>query len=534
MSESVTSTFAVSQPCSNPQINLHTAEATGSKPVSPTVNMQVRGPFGGPFLMGRKWLNPSLNPKLGGEPHSGRRMVGFMARIVQRGNSIQIRAYAGTDPATGKPDRLIRSVPATTGKRELDRIMRAVQAEADALAATRRARRRDPRARAASPPAIDDVKPEDVTFRIAGDAWYKAHAEQLEESGRHTPRVHLDAYLYPHIGDVALWRLRGVIDRAVVHDPDLVAFAELWTKLMEGGKVKRKKDDKGNELPPEGLSRETLQRTRGVARQVCAYALTKGWGNLTGNPVIDAPLPKAPGRTSTTPQANDAATFFAHLQDERPMLYAFGLFVASGPRPTEVYPVRWNALDLEASIAKVGQDGAVRVWDTDPTTGKTTERFVIASGDTHKRRRRKIRLDPVTVAALKVLRKRAVENAIAAGVTLADDAFVFTPTVDGSEMFGGSWAGRTFARAVERARADGYRLPEGIRLYDVRHLAITSALEDGHSVADVAQRFGTSAKTIYARYAHAIDGNDEKIAASMGAVWAKPPAQVKTLRTENM
>jgi hypothetical protein len=122
---------------------------------------------------------------------------------------------------------------------------------------------------------------------------------------------------------------------------------------------------------------------------------------------------------------------------------------------------------------------------------------------------------------------------MAAGVTLADDAFVFTASVDGSEMFGGSWATRAFGRAVERARKDGYRLPEGIRLYDVRHLAITTALENGHSVADVAQRFGTSARTIYAKYAYAIPGNDEKIAASMGALWKaskKKPAKVRAIR----
>jgi integrase len=454
-----------------------------------------------------------------------------VARIVQRGNSIQIRAYAGVDPATGKPERIVRTVAADTGKRELDRLMRAVQAEADALAQTRRERRRDPKTRGTAPPPADAVAPEDVTFRIAAEAWYKAHADQLERSGRQTPRLHLDCYLYPHIGDVALWRFRGVIDRAVVHDPDLVSFAELWATLMTNGKVKRKKDTNGNELPAGGLGRETLQRTRGVARQVFAYALTKGWGNLTGNPVIDAPLPKATARVSTTPQADDAAAFFAQLADDSPMLYAFGLFVASGPRPTEVYPLRWSALDLEAGTAKVGQEGAIRVWETDPATGQTTEQFVIESGDTHKRRRRRIRLDPVTVDALKTLRKRAATNVVAAGVTLDDDAFVFTPTVDGSAMYGGSWAGRAFGRAVERARKDGYRLPDGIRLYDVRHLAITTALENGHPVADVAQRFGTSARTIYARYAHAIPGNDEKIAASMGAVWkAHPGDDVRDLR----
>jgi integrase len=421
-------------------------------------------------------------------------------------------------------------VPATTGKRELDRIVRAVQSEADALAQTRRARARDPRSRASSPPAVDTVKPEDVTFRIAGEAWYKAHAEQLERSGRQTPRIHLDSYLYPHIGDVALWRFRGVIDRAVVHDPDLVSLADLWTDLATSGKVTRKKDAGGRELPPGGLARETLQRTRGVARQVFAYALTKGWGHLTGNPVTEAPLPKGPARTSTTPHANDAARFFARLEEEAPTLYTFGLFVASGSRPTEVYPLRWANLDLDASTAKVGGEGAVRIWSRDEATGKTSEQFVIESGDTHKRRHRTIRLDPVTADALRALRLQAAGNAVASGVSLPDSAFVFTPTVDGSAMFGGSWATMTFGRAVKRARAAGYDLPVGIRLYDVRHLAITTALENGHPVADVAQRFATSPRTIYARYAHAIPGNDEKIAASMGALWkASQPGEVRSI-----
>jgi integrase len=446
-------------------------------------------------------------------------MVAPMARIVKRGSGIQIRAYSGVDPATGKADRVVRSVPADTKPRELDRLVREVQAEADALAARRRERRRNPAARGASAPAADGVRPEDVTFRIAGEAWYRSHVQELEASGQAVPRMHLDRLLYPRIGDVCLWRFRPTLDREVEHDPDLVSMTEVFAELLATG---------GRQGGPLKVS--YVKRTRGIARQVFEYALAKGWGTLTGNPVIGAKLPKEKSRPSTTPRQDDAGAFFARLAEDLPTLYAFGLVIASGPRPNEVYAMRWENIDLDTGTAKVGEEGAVRITEADET-GRMVERFVVVSGgDTDKRHWRTVTFDEVTVEALRAHRRLAVENALACGVTLPDDAFVFSPDPAGSTTFSARWATRAFAKAAVAARAEGFRLPTGIRLYDVRHFAITQALAAGHSVADVAQRFGNSPRTIYARYAHAIPGNDEKIAASMGALWkAKKAGEVVAL-----
>lgn len=416
-----------------------------------------------------------------------------MARRL-KGNSVQLRHYAGIDPATGRQDYLQRTLPVSTGKRELDRVDRELAAEAHRLASERRRRRADPVAQASALEEEGHLLP----FRRAGEAWYRAHARELEDPD--TPRRYLDFYLYPTLGDVALWRFRGYLDPEVGHSRELVCLSAFYERLIaEGGSRS------------QGLSVGTIQRAHGIARQVLGYATSRGW--LASNPAIEARLPRARRVRPVVPTSRDAVAFFRRLAEEHPILHAFALVVSAGCRPNEVLALRWGAIDLAAGVAEVGLEGGVRVMEH----GHVVVRVV--SGDTHKRRRRLLRLDPVTLDALREHRSKAAGFALACGVELTERAFVFSPAPDGSATYNGSWSTRAFGRAVARARRDGWSLPDRVRLYDVRHFGITQALGAGHPVADVAQRFGTSARTIYQAYAHAIPANDAAIAATMGAIW---------------
>lgn len=418
-----------------------------------------------------------------------------MARRV-RGNSIQIRHYAGVDPTTGKQDYLERTVALSTGKRELDRIDRDLAAEAHRLANARRARRRDPVARV----EVDPGGPR-LPFRRAGEAWYRAHGRALDDSGKVTARNYLDLYLYPALGDVQLWRFRGYLEPEAGHSPELKCLTAFYDDLADhGGK-------RG-----QGLSVGTIRRAHGIARQVLGYAAGQGW--LPSNPALEARLPKERRAKPVVPTARDAVAFFRRLAEEHPVVHTFAMVVTAGCRPNEVMALRWGGVDFAKGIAEVGMEGGVRVEEE----GRVVLRVV--SGDTHKRRRRLLRLDPVTLEALREHRAKSVGYALACGVELSDEAFVFSPDPDGTTTYNGSWATRAFGRAVGRARRDGWHLPDGVHLYSARHFAITAALAAGHPVADVAQRFGTSARTIYQTYAHAIPANDAAIAATMGDIWS--------------
>jgi integrase len=462
--------------------------------------------------------------------------------IRERANRLELRAYAGVNPATGRRDYLLERLPLDTPEKELGRRLTALVARADEIAATRRERRKDP-ARAPRRPA--PVRRQDRTAGYVLEDWWDAHAQHLDSAGH--VRMVLDTYLLPVLGDVALWRLRGHLDREEAElDPDLVNLSAFEAELLRSGKTIRRRRttrevhrelraanktagvteaaaetmERARVLAAASLVTErgplkpaAVERIHGILHAALAHGVRKGW--LASNPASDVKRAKVEERESTTPEEDEANDFLHFVAGRHHELYAFTLLVASGPRPQEVAAVRWLQVDLDAGRLSLTGEGVVQ--EKDPGQ---PERWVIRRGETEKRRRRVIALDPVTVEALRELRRRQLETALGVGATIGRRALVFSEEPDGSEPVSPHALTITFGRYVRRARRDGLDVPAGMRLYDFRHFGITQLLRKGRNPADVARRFGTSARVINARYAHAIPGDDERMAETMADVWA--------------
>lgn len=436
-----------------------------------------------------------------------------MGTQLLRGNTLQLKSYAGTD-AKGKKQYLYDSVPADTGKRELDRRVRALDARAAELAEGRRARRKDPTAE----------RPKKMTTKTtaeAVEAWWKGHGAKLASA----PKVRslVDSIIVPEFGAVPVPLLAGTApDDEDDRDPDVVYLSERWAEVARR----------------RGLAPATVHRCHGILGAALRRA---------GHPIPDPGLPSLADRASSTPLPEEMTAFLPHLgagrttgaytttrrvrnsdqlvsytveaQAEDPsatdlMARAFALLVASGPRPVAAAAITRAQLDLDAG--RLSLDGRGVVQSTGPDGGEV---WVIRDGTTDKRRRLMLTLDGATLDALRRWLRRQDEIALMVGKRLGPRALIFSLAFDGSEPLSPKVMARAFGRAVDRARAAGADLPEGFRLYDMRHYGITALLRAGRPVAAVARRFGTSSRMIHARYEHAIPEDDEGLAATLSDMW---------------
>lgn len=450
-----------------------------------------------------------------------------MASQHLHGNRIKLKAYAGLNPTTGKSHFLYDSVPVDTGKRELDRRARALDAAANALLGSRRDRRRHP---AAPKRAVRPAR--DRTVADVVEAWWKGHGSKLAGAPKTRPLI--DSLILPNLGELRVALVAGTPpDDELERDPDVIYLAEKWDEIQ---RTARKAGD-------EPLSAATIHKAHGIVGAALRRA---------GHPIVDPGLPSMGDKPETTPLPDEMAGFLPHLSEERRsasytvtrrvrgtgktisyevagrpvppnamdlMTEAVALLVASGPRPVEVAAITRAQVDLEAASLSLNGRGVIQTVGPD---GR--EAWIIATGETAKRRKRTITLDPRTLAVVKRWFVFQQEVSLAMGERLGPRALVFSLDPRASVSVSPKVFSAAFARAVDRAEAAGVALPEGFHLYDMRHYGITALLRAGRPVAAVARRFGTSPRMIHQRYEHAIPGDDAALADTMAAMWGDPPA----------
>jgi hypothetical protein len=439
-----------------------------------------------------------------------------MATQRQRGGRLELKAYAGVDPATGRSQYVYDSVAVGIGRRELDRRIRALDARAAELAEGRRARRKDPQAQ----------RPKKVKARTCGEAvevWWAKHGAKLASAPK--TRTLVDSILLPEFGTILVSLVAGTPpDDEDDRDPDLVYLSERWREVAER-----------RDLEPS-----TVHRCHGILGGALRRA---------GHPVPDPGLPSIGEAADTTPLAEEMAAFLAFLAEppvtpayrvarrnvatydvparvgERSamdlMVEAFALLVMSGPRPVEASALTRDRLDISTGRCSFDGRGVVLHRGEDGA-----EAWVVATGESAKRRKRAVTLDPRAAGALNRWLRFQDEYALAAGQRLRSRSFVFSLVADASVPLSPKVMSKAFARQVGRARAAGVELPDGFHLYSCRHFGISQLLRAGHDVTAVAKRFGTSARMVHQTYGHCIDADDSRLAESLGALWAEPAGEV--------
>ncbi len=249
------------------------------------------------------------------------------------------------------------------------------------------------------------------------------------------------------------------------------------------------------DLHGRGLSARTVRICHTVMRQSLEQA--RRWGLIARNPAVDATPPPQRRREVDPPTVAQVQELIDAARTDDP---DFGVYLwvlaATGCRRGEACALRWTDVDLERgevairrSMAQVG--GEVREKDT----------------KTHQSRR--MAIDEGTVEVLRTHRLRQRELALRLGVSVADDALVF------SDVEGRPWRPDVCTNRFGRLRASlGL---ERVRLHDLRHFVASVLVDGGVPIATISSRLGHGdIATTLNLYTHALPATDQRAATYLG------------------
>jgi integrase len=240
----------------------------------------------------------------------------------------------------------------------------------------------------------------------------------------------------------------------------------------------------------DGLTAASVRRTHSILRAALAQA--ERWGLVDRNVAALARKPALGPPRVRPPEPDEMARLTAAAERDPDLAGWLRVAAVTGARRGTLCALRWSDLDLDKGTVtfsrslSVGDEGLV-VKGT-----KTGRPYPVA-------------LDQGTVGVLRSHRARAAERALACGVALPSDAYVFARPVppDGSVPWHPDGATQRFARLRREAGV------EGVRLHDLRHFVATRLLAGGVDARTVAGRLGhSSAKMVLDLYGHFVPAAD--------------------------
>lgn len=239
-----------------------------------------------------------------------------------------------------------------------------------------------------------------------------------------------------------------------------------------------------------------------------AYRWTIKRGDLTSDPTKQA-TPPPRSRTEVEPPDQATVLDLLDLLDGtngplwRPALVR--LAVVTGSRRGELLGLRWSDIDIEAATVRRPR-----------TASATSKGTVVRETSKTGVRLSRVSIDQPTVTAIRRLQTATKETALAAGVPLVGDPWLFPSkwTPDGSEGLAPSAVATWWHRMKQQHPALA-----GVRWHDLRHFVITQSLAAGVPVNIVAARAGhRDASMVLRTYGHFVPEADREAAAAMSKV----------------
>lgn len=288
-------------------------------------------------------------------------------------------------------------------------------------------------------------------------------------------QLHVDSYIVPHIGHVALQRLTTPIVKA------------MYAELAESGRIRG----------GGPLAAKTVHNIHRTLSRALNDAVAEQPPRIPANPAARAhKMPPSPEQATWT--AEQLRTFYAAVARDR-LAALWRLAPSSGLRRGELAGLRWPDVDLDA--------GALKLIVQRAKGGGT-----VTARQLKGKRGRHVALDPATVAALKTWRAAQTAERLAwPGQWGNDDDLVFTHE-DGSPLYPDSIT-KTLRRHVKAAG-----LP-WVKLHGMRHTHATIMLEAGVPLKIVQERLGHASIAITGDvYAHVTPGMQADAAARVAAI----------------
>ena len=225
-------------------------------------------------------------------------------------------------------------------------------------------------------------------------------------------------------------------------------------------------DDLYGTLKDAGKSPKTVRNVHAILSAALHQAVRWGW--LRENIAERAKPPRVSNRRVTAPAVDVVQQVIEEAERRDPRLAPLLMLAAlTGMRRGELCALRWSDVNLDVGVLDVARSLVVAPGG-------------LAEKSTKTDRSRKVALDPVGIALLTAHRKRVEDWIAEAGGALADDAFVFSPYVEGVTPFRPDNVTSFFIRVRDAVGA-----PD-VRLHDLRHSTATQLIHAGMDIRTVA------------------------------------------------
>jgi len=321
------------------------------------------------------------------------------------------------------------------------------------------------------------VAPARMSFREYLDRWLEGLSTTLRPST-------IDGYrrclLYV---PAALGAKR--VDKVIASDLD-----RLYSDLLVSGLRQRE----------GGLSPRSVRYVHVVLQKALGDAVRKGELARNVAQSADAPRPKDTKPLEMAWWTPEQLRSFLDFTGNEPLGPLFRLAAMTGMRRGEVCGTRWGDVDLDRATLEVRQQLLALRGE-----------LIFSERTKTDRGRRKIDLDPATVAVLRAQRARQAEERLLMGSGYEDHDLVFARP-DGSPLDPESVA-KVFDRRVVRSG-----LPR-IRFHDLRHTHVAHLIAAGEQHLLIAKRLGhASSSFTMDRYGHLFESAGAQAASAVAAM----------------
>lgn len=374
----------------------------------------------------------------------------------------RLRVFAGTDPMTGKPRQMSKTV-AAKNKTAAQAILKTWQREIG-----------------------DSPKPgSTATVRVVLDEFLAFKSGRgASPTTLYTDRHAADQIICPELGDIPICDLT-VRHIDVWQGHLLSGIGRLFA--TEEAKVKATRNGRLPKLEPASARRHFA---------VLSAALSKAhdWGWVNENICERAQAPAAPSRSVVAPTIAQVTQLLDHAYATNPSwAVLLTLALVTGARRGEVCALRWN--DIEYASYEDEEWALIRYhrtpWRAGPERGEK-------EGLKGKASEKTVTVEPGVTTFLKDWRTRCEYEAMDKGLSLVPDAFVVSPFPDGGRPVNPD----SFGSAVSRW-CDELKMPH-VHLHSQRHFAATRMSAEGIDVRDIAEILGHAdgGRLVLRTYAH--------------------------------
>jgi len=404
--------------------------------------------------------------------------------------AFRVRVYAGKDPVTGRRHDLVEVIPAGP------------KAAAHAEAARTRLlnqvdERRHPRTNATVNQLLDRH------FELA----------TLEQTTLSTYVGYANKHIRPLIGTVKVGALDAdVFDSFYAELRRCRDHCDRRPYVEHRTTVEHACDQRCKPHVCRPLGASTIRQVHFILSGGLKRAVRWRW--IGTSPIAQAEPPPAPKPDPQPPTAAEAARIVTEAWADPDWGTLVWLSMVTGARRGELCALRWEHLDLTAGVLAVRRS----IWQRGKEFGEK---------DTKDHQKRRVALNPETLAVLTEHRRRWEERADALGVELRDDAFLFSLAPDGSAHLLPDSVSQRYGDLVERL---------GIHssIHKLRHYSATELIAAGVDARTVAGRLGHGGggTTTLRYYTAWVSESDQRAASTLTARMPARPVDGQASRRQ--